>query len=550
MPILQLPLRFPILLLLAGSFVGLAASYDISRSLSVALGIWAGILLYVVIVAWGSTAARVRLLAQIVALAGSAGALLLFLQYRHLGFAGKLGLATALGNFTSAPFPQLLTMPLQQNLVANLFVGALPLALGLWWSGQQRTRHLWLGCTLLLGAAVGLTVSRGALLALAACAGLAGLLWLAMRWPRLVLGGVAITILLALGALVLLIFSPLQQSSLVQAFIERALDRGILYRNTLFLALDLPLTGIGLGDTFGMIYSRYVLLIQSPFLTYTHNLPLAVWLGQGILGLLGLGALLLGLSRLMILAGRNAAGPLWLGAALGSLALLLHGLSDAPQYNPGSGWLAMLMSWAVLGVTVASARMASPLPTAPQRQAQLTAPIRRLALPGVLFVLLLFSARPLLGMAVANLAMLRDIKASLAPGLSQSERIAERDAAAEWFTAALRITPDQPTALRQLGIHAMDRQRFASAIPHLEAALRSQLAHQANWKALGLAYLWNGRVEAAVNLFQRLDRAQEVQNELNTWSWWWGEQNRPELAAYAAQAAQRMAEQRSAQGKP
>ena len=65
-----------------------------------------------------------------------------------------------------------------------------------------------------------------------------------------------------------------------------------LWRNSLDLALDYPLSGLGLAS-FEMPYSSYVLLVHVGYVTHAHNLLLDVWLGQGLLGLLGLGWLLI-----------------------------------------------------------------------------------------------------------------------------------------------------------------------------------------------------------------------------------------------------------------
>ena len=61
-------------------------------------------------------------------------------------------------------------------------------------------------------------------------------------------------------------------------------DRLDLYRQSLWLIRDYAFTGVGLGGQFALALSRYVLLIQVPYLTYLHNLYLEVWLQQGLIG--------------------------------------------------------------------------------------------------------------------------------------------------------------------------------------------------------------------------------------------------------------------------
>ena len=99
-----------------------------------------------------------------------------------------------------------------------------------------------------------------------------------------------------------------------------------LWRNSLDLALDYPLSGLGLAS-FEMPYSSYVLLVHVGYLTHAHNLLLDVWLGQGLLGLLALGWLL-------IVAVRTGQMSPWRNAAFSSLAvILLHGLMDNAFYG-------------------------------------------------------------------------------------------------------------------------------------------------------------------------------------------------------------------------
>ena len=73
--------------------------------------------------------------------------------------------------------------------------------------------------------------------------------------------------------------------------ISEANGRLTLWRNSLDLALDYPITGLGLAS-YEMPYSSYVLLVHVGYLTHAHNLLLDVWLGQGLLGLLIFGWML------------------------------------------------------------------------------------------------------------------------------------------------------------------------------------------------------------------------------------------------------------------
>ena len=62
-------------------------------------------------------------------------------------------------------------------------------------------------------------------------------------------------------------------------------DRLDVYGQAVTLLRDMPFTGLGAGDQFAAAVSRYVLLIQVPFITYAHNLTLQLWLAYGLFGL-------------------------------------------------------------------------------------------------------------------------------------------------------------------------------------------------------------------------------------------------------------------------
>ena len=68
-------------------------------------------------------------------------------------------------------------------------------------------------------------------------------------------------------------------------------DRLDVYGQAVALLRDVPFTGLGAGDQFAAAVSKYVLLIQVPFITYAHNLTLQLWLAYGLVGLAAWSAL-------------------------------------------------------------------------------------------------------------------------------------------------------------------------------------------------------------------------------------------------------------------
>jgi hypothetical protein len=324
---------------------------------------------------------------------------------------------------------------------------------------------------------------------------------------------------------------------MLDAAADRAADRLALYRNSFFLALDFPLTGIGPGDTFGMLYSQFQLLIPSFYLGYAHNLFLSIWLAQGLLGLLGFGGLLLASARLvwrgLVRSRGGAAAPVGWGATLGCTAMLLHGLTDAPQY--GDSGYALLMCLALFGVLVAAARLADARPLVWARLGPLGAGLA-VAL-AVAFAAVL--ARPLLSLASANVAAIYEARSLLGPDLPNDQRGRLHQAEIDWSDRGLRYGDGSRAALKKRGMLALalsDRD-FSTAIRMLEPALSRSPADQSIRKALGYAYIWDGRVAEGVALLEAIDRAGEIRGELQVWPVAWQERGRPDLAAQARLAA-------------
>jgi O-antigen ligase len=528
------PLAAPLTLFVLGAIAGLAASYDLRLSMQWVLWLVAGSALYLIVVLFAVTPARLQLVAAIPVIAASLFGLLLVTQYRHLGFAPKFESVAGLGQITSAAFPELWRRPIDANAAAAFLEGSLPLAVALALVARRRMRLLAALAAALTGLGVLLTASRGSWVALT----LVGLLALLLRargaGRRYHKGRLLVPAALLLAGMGLLSLSPSGQAALASAAL-RAADRLALYRNSLFLALDFPFTGIGPGGTFGMVYSQFQLLIGVPFLGYAHNLPLAIWLAQGLLGLLGFFGLLLGSARLIWRglgqAGHSAPGTLLSGAALGCLASLLHGLTDSPQYD--TSWPTLFMIFSLLGIAVAAARCIDSRPLVwvrPNRRRALL-----LATIGCLVVVL--SGPRIAAAAAANVAAIFEARAALARRLDDTERAALRARALHWAEQGLALHAASLPALKRQASLRMTQRDFAGAALSLEQALARSPADQSIRKALGYAYVWSGRVDQGVAQLAQLDRRDEIVAELNIWPQAWRERGRPDLAEQAQQAA-------------
>jgi putative inorganic carbon (HCO3(-)) transporter len=524
------PLDLPLVLFLLSALIGLWAAYDQSLSWPLLVTLMGSLALYLIITWPGFGTTGLRRLAWTLLLVQSAFALYFITQFNHLDYPVKIGFVSRLGRLTAKPFPALGNFYPHPNALATFIEGGLPLAVGLGLSARDRWGRLVAGLGfLLLGYGLLLTASRGAWLAVATCTGLTLIVWVG-HWLS---GGqrlAGLLVVVALAAVVgsgLMLLGPERVPGLASAM-ERGADRVELYENSLHLLRDYPLLGIGLGDTFALVYSKYILLIPHAFLTYAHNLPLAIWLNQGLLGLVSFGWTLIAFYGLVIRQAQRGQGtPLFWGGVLGVTAMLLHGLTDAPQYAD-SRWV-MPVFYAFLGLSVASQRIAN------SRMVNLRI---RIALAGLVIVALGAAGTFLLADTFyADLGTLHHTRADLAPSLDDATRRQTLEQAARYYRRALEIDEGQPTAHWRLGLIALNSDRFPEAIEHLEIARSALPGHRGVQKALGYAYLWDGQIERAEVQLRPLD---EVPQELGTWSWWRGTQGQEQLAEYARQLQSRM----------
>ncbi len=519
----------PLLLLLLGALVGLGVAYDPALSRSLFAALLLSLLLYSLLARLPPS--KGRAVAWGVLVVQGLAAWYFISQYAYLGYPAKIGIIHRLGQVTGRLAPNLVFFWPHPNAMATFLEGGIPLAVALALSSRrplERVGAVLVGAS--LGYALLLTASRGAWVALVVTAFLTAALWARRRLPARVGLPLALAVLgLALAGLVVLFLLGPDRVPGLRSALARAASRFTLYANSLHLLRDYPLTGIGLGETFPLIYSYDVLLLQVPFLNYAHNLFLAVWLNHGLLGLLGLLWLLVAFLSLLGRGIREGASPLFWGASLGVVVLLLHGLTDAPQYVDG-GWV-MPPLYALLGLAVAAG---------PRRPATAKAGRRRLqmVLPGVLVLLLVILTWPFLRATYElNRGAVQEIQADLAPNLTEGEREGLRTAAADHYQAALRAWPEQTMAHRRLGLLALEAGEFEAAVVHLERAWRGDPTHPANRKGLGYAYLWAGRLDEAEPLLRTVP---QVRQELETWAWWRAKQGQPRLADYARQMADRL----------
>ncbi len=533
-------------LLGSSGLVGVWASYDPTLSWPLLLTLLGSISLFFAVANTGFPSRRVGEVLGV-----TAGLLAFYFvgQYGYFYYPYEGGWLPDLGRLTGSVLPNFVIFTLHPNAVAGFLASGWLLSLVLTWQARGGERVVWMLTAVVVSYGLLISESRGAWLGLVAVAGIWAWLIIPRRNLRLALGGVGL-----LGAaLGFYVFYYGLSNGLEIPFLSPTLNtaqsRLILYRNSLNLWGDYLVTGIGLGDTFAFVYSRYQLLIPYRFLSYAHNLFLSVGLGLGLLGVTALIWLLFSFYQFVIKAETkgdfgSSSLSLFRAAWLGATATFIHGLTDAPQLA-GSGWT-MPMLFAILGLTVAVGRPALLKGEDNEKVDEgLVSPYRRGlwvkvgVIAGLLIIVAIFW-RSLLSTWYVNMGAIHQTRADLASDLGDSTREAEIRLAVDDFAHALNLNPAQAAANRRLGLIALDRENFETAVAYLEQAYPQEPGNQATLKALGLTYLWLGRLNDAEVLLWQLDDRGEMIEELGNWSNWRKSQGQIELSNYAYRMAQRL----------
>lgn len=529
----------PLLLLVLGGGVSMQVTYDPAMSWPLLLTLLGSVSLFCAVI--NTTVPVTRVAGGLVVVAGLV-AFYFVVQYAHFDYEGEWGWPARLGQMTGSVLPNLVIFIPQVNAMAGFLEGVLLLSLVLTWQAQGGKRLAWGIGAVLIAYGLFISGSRGSWLGLAVALGIWGILLIPNQMLRRVMGGLAIAVVL-LGIYAVSRLDPAEQTvPFLASALEAADGRLALYRNSLYLLGDYPFTGIGLGDVFSMIYSRYQLLIPVPFLTYSHNLFLTVGLGLGLLGLIGLFWLLISFYYFVFRVERaglsEGSWPFFRAAWLGVTMIFVHGLIDAPQFSH-PGWT-MPMLFALLGLTVAIGRPAL------QRDRDTEARARswQWIVLGIVFIGLIFAAvffrQPLLSKWYANWGAVYQTQAELSPDLSDAEQEPVTNRAITQYEQALSLYPAQSVANRRFGIMALNREIFDVAVVYLERAYEQETQNQATLKALGLAYLWTGQLDAAQELLQQLDVRSELVEELGNWGRYWSSQDHEDRSTYAAEMVKRL----------
>ena len=216
------------------------------------------------------------------------------------------------------------------NNLALYLERALPVLLAVAWQGRRRTHRLVYGFAALpVLAALVMTLSKGALLIGLPAALLAlGLLQRNRRATWIALSAVAV-----IGLLVLPFGLTERFRSILNLRAGTAFFRLKLWRSSLSMIADHPLTGVGMDNFLYAYRSRYVLpsAWAELDLSHPHNLLLDAWTRLGIGGVAAIAWLFTAFFRTTWRQLRTAAGDrraLLLGLLAAAVGALAHGMVD------------------------------------------------------------------------------------------------------------------------------------------------------------------------------------------------------------------------------
>ena len=462
-----------------------------------------------------------------------------FLTQDFVTFPRKVGLVNRLGYWLMERVPRLGWTPFHPNYVAGIATVTTPFIL---YPARKLVKRSDLYSTILFILIVGglgvalvailMATSRGIVMAIASATGL----WIVWRIvdlnrSRLRLRYDAIfpsLVLIYLCAVVLFLYAgPANSgSAFSDDYFYGTGSRGELFARSIYLLLDFPFTGGGLA-AFPGLYSHYMLGIPNFYILNSHNLFLDVAIEQGLLG--GLSFLTIFLmsfwftARTIVQTDSPQARMLGWLTFFALVIAFVHGMVDDYLYN-GIGTL-LLLFLPGLSMLVQS-EIANKAHPKNHRVSSLVA----LLLIGF-FMINLNGVRSAWN---ANLGAVQMAKVELAGFPTNqwidSSILPELEQADTSLRSALQADPMNRTANHRLGLIAMLRDDFHSAIAFLESANQEAPNHRGIIKSLGYYYVWVGEMGKA-QLF--LGKIPEAKTELDVYVWWWDVQGQPELAEKA-----------------
>lgn len=292
-------------------------------------------------------------------------------------------------------------------------------------------------------------------------------------------------------------------------------DRQQIWRNSVDLVGDYPVTGLGLGG-FEMAYSSYSLLVHVGHTVHAHNLWLDVWLNLGLLGVVALAGLIV-----------NAVWPRpessqWRMPALMALGvLLLHTLVDDPLFGYGGAGIPIL--FIPLGLLFRSEPDAATHSARSRLRWQPAFAVWGVALVGTVGGLILPQGRAMLEVNIGALQQTQqELQAYRWPDIPIQDVLRRPDSAltetVAHYRLALNLDATNAAAHRRLGQIELAREQYESACQHLAAAYAVNPSQRATRQMLGECAALDGQIDQAVELWRTIDLSQ---GQLMARQWWY-----------------------------
>jgi O-antigen ligase len=542
---------FLLLVFFLTAVVGVWAAYDQEAALAKFWLLVAGILLFYALARQPQN--NLWLVAGLISAFGAGVAVFFLLTHDWQATPARIGLIQQAAVWWMGIRPELLSGFIHQNTAGGMMALSMPFVFalgGLAWQEKRWLLNIWVVVAgLLLVVGVLLTTSWGTWIALSAAFGL-WLLWIlsrklakSMNRSAALIFGTAV-ILVAILAVVVITVTPGGALTLTERLLgpTNGATRLELAQAASYLVGDFPFTGGGLSS-FPGLYSHYILGIPFYYFGYSHSLFFDIVLEQGVIGLLTFALIYLGSFWVLFRNLQPFSRSSLILASLASLAIILvHGLVDNVIYYKWGALLVLMIPGFAVGITRPAGRQ-SQGGEQPQPGTETRTNRRGWRILGIVAAVAVAATILFVGytyrqtwMAAwhANLGAVEMARVELAgfpgTGWDDGSEAALLAPAEGYFLQALAYNPSNRTANHRLGLIAMQRWDFATAVSYLETAHRIDDDHRGITKALGYSHVWSDEFDRAAPL---LNQIPEAGQELSTYVWWWETQGRGDLAENA-----------------
>jgi O-antigen ligase len=551
-------LVIPIALFIITAVIGVWAAYDQQAAINKLWVILGAFAVFASLVS--QPKANLGVVASLVGLLGVIIAIIFLLTNDWQSQSSDLDLIKRAGDWIMAIRPPVDQVFLTPNFAGGLLAILVPIPFAIsihfWHKKDVIKSILAVGMVIVILWGLFLTSSRGAWIALLGGAAM----WMLWRFSLYLAAKTNKPPLIIFGLLLLITILPLIWIiSILPGGIVAITERipglptgGSRYDlavNTSKLIGDYPFTGGGLRSFPGQ-YSQYILVIPHFLFAYSHNFYLDVTFEQGIVGGLAIFGVIIGAAWMLMANVRPfskiSITSLLSGAVITStFVLLLHGLVDDALYGDlGSPLLLLIPGFAVLMIKENQQIFEEDQEQASSKPGNniggLVAKVRS---PVILFFILLFGIiifrKPIIASWYANMGAVDMAKWDLAEWPQNqwdaNPEVGRLESAQQQFVKAVSLDPNQRTAWHRSGLIAVQAREFDAAQDELTRAFQIDPEHRGIRKSLGYVLAWNGEFAQAALLLEGIG---EARDEMEVYTWWWQDNQQPELADRASNLAQ------------